>query len=409
MSHIDDGALHAYLDGALEDYAASEAKHVREHLETCGACAQRLEEERGIRNRATSILALATPQVETPSFEELKAYVQATRPAKRRVSVRLYRLGWAASVVLALGVGWMARGGELDPAVTPGGLTTAPDAPRQSVAETAESSDASAAPIGPGDAPETAAGAGGAVASADRLGEEVAKAAPPAVAGQRAGLERVAAADLLADRDQPAPPEEGREIEAEADLAIAARTRAEDVASAMDSGVAITPPAPRQEGLRTDAVLVDVPETVTIVVTGSTADATARAEEERARAPVTTQLDVAATAPAPVAGARAFADPPAAVVAADDALAVPGVELLSYANLAEGRSPAGIHVVQRLENGEILDVYHLPEGVDPSALPPVEPVRNEVRAQRDGGWVVLRARLSTEELAALLARLVPEG
>ena len=33
MSHVDDGALHAYLDGALEEYPIAEARRVREHLE----------------------------------------------------------------------------------------------------------------------------------------------------------------------------------------------------------------------------------------------------------------------------------------------------------------------------------------------------------------------------------------
>jgi anti-sigma factor RsiW len=122
MSHIDEGALHAYLDGALDEYPPAEAKGVREHLEACAECALRLEDERRVRSAAATILGHASPRVEAPSFEELKAYVKATRPAVGRVSVRLYRMGWAASVVLALGVGWLARGGELDRALGPGGL-----------------------------------------------------------------------------------------------------------------------------------------------------------------------------------------------------------------------------------------------------------------------------------------------
>ena len=42
MSHIDEGALHAYLDGALDSYPAAEATRIREHLESCAACAARL-------------------------------------------------------------------------------------------------------------------------------------------------------------------------------------------------------------------------------------------------------------------------------------------------------------------------------------------------------------------------------
>jgi hypothetical protein len=112
----------------------------------------------------------------------------------------------------------------------------------------------------------------------------------------------------------------------------------------------------------------------------------------------------------PIAGVRAPARAEEALTIDDSApLAIPGLELVSYANLVEGTAPLGVHVVQRLENGEILDVYHLPEGVDPLVLPPLEAIRNEVRAERDGGWVVLRGRLTTDELRALLLRLQPEG
>ncbi|MGB0543355.1 MAG: anti-sigma factor family protein, partial [Longimicrobiales bacterium] len=111
MSHVDEGALHAYLDGALDEYPATEARRIRDHLDACSACAERLEAERGLRSDAHAMLGLAAPAVDMPSFEELRAYVERTRPATSRTTVRVTRLSWAASVMLALGVGWILRGG----------------------------------------------------------------------------------------------------------------------------------------------------------------------------------------------------------------------------------------------------------------------------------------------------------
>ena len=112
MSHVDEGTLHAYLDGALEEYPALEARRVRDHLDTCPACRERLAAERGIRDEAASILALATPHVEAPTLEELRAYARAAATRRPLVGRRTQWLGWAASLVLALGTGWMLRGGE---------------------------------------------------------------------------------------------------------------------------------------------------------------------------------------------------------------------------------------------------------------------------------------------------------
>ena len=115
MSHVDEGALHAYLDGALDEYPAADARRIRDHLDSCAHCAERLEVERSLRTDAHAMLGMAAPSVELPSFEELRAYVERTRPTPSRVSVRITRLSWAASVMLALGVGWTLRGGRLEP------------------------------------------------------------------------------------------------------------------------------------------------------------------------------------------------------------------------------------------------------------------------------------------------------
>jgi anti-sigma factor RsiW len=98
MSHVDDGTLHAYLDGEL---SPAEAQGVDAHLAQCPACRGRLEEERALITRAGELLALAAPpDRELPPFRagDIKP------PSRLWWQVRL-PLAWAATVALALGIG----------------------------------------------------------------------------------------------------------------------------------------------------------------------------------------------------------------------------------------------------------------------------------------------------------------
>lgn len=128
MSHISKGDVHAYLDGALGAYPEEAARHVREHLGACRACAEVLEEERRLREEASAILAAsALGPVALDSLEELRARAtaldgqeraegakgpeRADRMVRARPSLagRMYSIRWAATVVISLGAGWMAR------------------------------------------------------------------------------------------------------------------------------------------------------------------------------------------------------------------------------------------------------------------------------------------------------------
>lgn len=73
MQHLDEGTIHAYLDSQL---AGDAVREVELHLATCAGCRARLESEREIKERAHSL----------------------------RI-----KLAWAATVILALGIGWYAR------------------------------------------------------------------------------------------------------------------------------------------------------------------------------------------------------------------------------------------------------------------------------------------------------------
>lgn len=137
MPHVREGEMHAYLDGALDRLGEDTARRVREHLSTCEDCQALMEQERALRESAAALLDRALPrEITPPPFEELRrralvgesgasqpsdeaAAAATTKPPapgalrpRRRVST--WTWAWAASLVMALGTGWMIGGGSLD-------------------------------------------------------------------------------------------------------------------------------------------------------------------------------------------------------------------------------------------------------------------------------------------------------
>ncbi|MBT8462086.1 MAG: hypothetical protein KJO44_06135 [Gemmatimonadetes bacterium] len=116
MPHISDGDLNAWLDGALLE-GSDERKAVRLHVDSCTDCADRLEEARELREAARGILASAIPNGTAPNFADIQQRATAggaDSPDSGGGRWRLgwlsaQRLGWAATVVLALGAGWIGR------------------------------------------------------------------------------------------------------------------------------------------------------------------------------------------------------------------------------------------------------------------------------------------------------------
>lgn len=108
MRHVDDGSLHAYLDGAYEHVEMPGGVEALErHVAGCAACDARLRAEREVHARAAGILGLASPgAAELPPFRALE---ERTRDGAARRRRRRLPIAWAATVVLALGAGWMAR------------------------------------------------------------------------------------------------------------------------------------------------------------------------------------------------------------------------------------------------------------------------------------------------------------
>jgi anti-sigma factor RsiW len=120
MSHVDDGTLHAYLDGELPP---SERARLEAHVADCPACRARLAEERALVERASQLLGLAQPaERPAPPIHQLR------RP---HLMWRLrVPLAWAASVVLAVGLGYYLGGTDYAP---PQPETGAPQVPPPTV------------------------------------------------------------------------------------------------------------------------------------------------------------------------------------------------------------------------------------------------------------------------------------
>jgi len=117
MSHVDDGTLHAYLDGEL---TPGERARLEAHVAECAACRTGLDEARALIERASGLLGLAQPpERSAPPLHQLRRPHLAWR---LRVP-----LTWAATVVLALGIGYYV--GDRSMARAPGVSTLSADSP----------------------------------------------------------------------------------------------------------------------------------------------------------------------------------------------------------------------------------------------------------------------------------------
>jgi hypothetical protein len=207
MSHVDDGTLHAYLDG---ESTAVEREHLEAHVAGCAACRARLEEERVLIERAGRLLGLAAPpERAAPPFHALR------RPGGG--GGFHVPLAWAATIALAMGIGWYARGTfrtaeqqqlqqkaavEPSPPAAPAEpLAQAPTAPSGRVEPRGDRS-SNAAPPSPSPAPGAVATGG-----ARELGRAERAESTPAVSSTSAVSRLEAEAARPALRDAVAPPQ----------------------------------------------------------------------------------------------------------------------------------------------------------------------------------------------------------
>lgn len=392
ISHVDDGHLHAYLDGALDAYPPGEAARIRRHLEECAACAARLEEARRIRTRAGELLAAAAPDAgEGPPLEELRRRAAATAP--RATGHRISRFGWAASVVLALGTGWLLRGG-----LAPESASVLPPPPPSVAADAGgERVEVVATPPARDDDVTVMSPARGAADAAADIARPAAPVVPTSPARVAAGPPR-SSSSTGADLDAPSRGSD-----------VAQRTAGGASAPALTA--ALTPPgAPVFSPSALPPVDVPALSVTTPRVGGATVDdeverrrgaardALVLTSEERRSAETERRASLAERARR--AAARAMSGGPGSMV-------VPGLELVSvdFVEIA-GRDEGAVRVLQLLASGDTVEILHLPPGVSPDSAPGEDGDRTRLEVEGSEGWVVLRARASDEELAALLERLL---
>jgi len=131
MSHVDDGKLNALLDGELE---AAEADGVRAHIASCAECARRLEEAKqflagaadllGALDLPATVSAPATPvrrvsktakevAIDIDGATHKSPAIRPNLPEPPATAARSRfdptTLAWAAMIVLAVGVGYLAN------------------------------------------------------------------------------------------------------------------------------------------------------------------------------------------------------------------------------------------------------------------------------------------------------------
>lgn len=385
MSHATEGDLHAYLDGALAAYDPEAAERLVSHLGRCADCRARLDAERTVRERAGELLGAALPAVEVPAFESVAGPTGSGRSGGggRRMSVE--RFAWAAGIVVALGAGWM--GNAL--------LRSEPGLSLDTVASTATAEDVAGAPeeeLAARIRPETPASEG-----------QAAAVSPGDVAGPaESGTDDQVASGVVGAAEQDANASRDRLSNAPTD-AVAKAARADLADRAPVEGV---------ESLQ----------------------AVRQAAQERV-------LD----APAATVPARELVDESAGRFG-DDVVWVEVDE--ETATLSLGRRPlrhpdlpvvridasgtpgsAGVRVVQRLPDGELLEVLQqrlpvgraLDEDSKEEPAPAVEEAEepetldfraravgarmSEIRNQVADIVVVLRARLASDSLAVLVSRI----
>lgn len=373
MSHVDEGALHAYLDGALDALPGPEAERIRAHLAACGACALRLEEERAVRAEAQAILAGASPALgDLPSLEELRALADARRAPS--AAGRLRQLGFAASLVLAVGAGWMLRGsqaprfegGPLDGGRVPAATDAAPAAREEALEEAV-------------------------------VQESVEEPAAPARDPSGAGASAVTTPTAQPEPTVPTP----AVVEAEAPVAPEAlgnRAVAADAAAPAGTGAL-------QDSLRFR--LQVSPTSVEAKAAEAPAAAFQALPMRRADARPSDSLRGSREAASRQAAGSAFA--PAEPRPREElGLGVPGLPYLSVAWAPEGLPEGSVRVLQRV-GSDTLEVLHIPADAGISVpWPSVFGPRNQAVVLRGDVWLLGRAVLPREEIEALLARIPPE-
>jgi hypothetical protein len=125
MSHLEEGLIHALLDGEIP---SAELPPIQAHLAACADCRARLEEESRMQAEAGRLVELLEVPVRTSGSPAARFSSGAPRDWPRRFA-------WAATLILAVGLGYAVRGSRSDTStITPATNTTAVASPQTAVA-----------------------------------------------------------------------------------------------------------------------------------------------------------------------------------------------------------------------------------------------------------------------------------
>lgn len=273
MNHLDEGTIHAWLDGAVD---ATRARDFEAHVATCPACATAVAEARGLIAGASRILNALddVPAGVTPKL------APRAPPPQRQWRAASWVTGIAAALMLAVGVTTWNRDAvtnETHPVAEPmrneGGAASAP-------------------------ATSAATGATGAAAFT----------APSAAAGAASANQARTEADRKSSRRADAP-SRANELPAQKAAAAPAPTEAEPTAIAKEAPLvpsAPSPPAARRRTLADSSARLQLSE---VVVTSATE---ARAVQPLEVIPGCYRLmSIGSSDGRPIAGAAASAPPTA--------------------------------------------------------------------------------------------------
>lgn len=109
MQHLDEGTLQAWLDRPRSGLDPSEVADIGRHLAACETCTARLSELGESSERTRALLSVGgTAVASPPPYDRIAERAAGTR-RRRRAQKRLTVMAWAASIVVAIGVGWLTN------------------------------------------------------------------------------------------------------------------------------------------------------------------------------------------------------------------------------------------------------------------------------------------------------------
>jgi len=103
MRHIPEDELHAYLDQGL---SRTQCVEIESHLADCPSCRAMRDGIAALRDRTTALLSRLAPRRSLPPvFDSLRQRADEVVSRRRR---RIHVMAWAASLVAAVGLGWVS-------------------------------------------------------------------------------------------------------------------------------------------------------------------------------------------------------------------------------------------------------------------------------------------------------------